>query len=111
MLLMATAKGRHTEPKEQLRLVPATYLTVRQVAELLGVATSFVYRRTSKGHSDPIPCYRFGGHLRFLESEVNSWAAAHRKEADLTQEAARAVAAATVEGRRRVRLRVREART
>lgn len=110
MSSMATARRGQDEPEGQLRLVPATYLTVGQVAELLGVATSFVYRRTSKGHSDPIPCYRFGGHLRFLGCEVNSWAAAHRKEADPTQEPVRAVAAA-VEGRQRVRLRVREARS
>lgn len=107
---MTTARKRHEAAGDQLRLVYPTYLTVGQVAELLGVAPSFVYRRTSKGHPDPIPCYRFGGHLRFLESEVNSWAAAHRKEADLAQGAAKAVAAA-VEGRRRVRLRVREARS
>lgn len=57
-----------------------SYLTVAEVAELLGVATSFVYRRTSAGHPDPIPCYRFGGHLRFLWSEVQGWASEHRKE-------------------------------
>lgn len=108
---MTTARTRHEAAGEQLWLVPATYLTVVQVSKLLGVAPSFVYRRTSKGHPDPIPCYRFGGHLRFLESEVNSWAAAHRKDPDLIPRAARAVAAATVEGRRRVRLRVREARS
>lgn len=111
MLLMATAGGEHTGSEEQLRLVPATYLTVGHVAELLGVAPSFVYRRTSKGHPDPIPCYRFGGHLRFLGAEVNAWAAGHQKEANLTQEPVRVVAAAAVEGRRRARLRVREPRS
>lgn len=107
---MATAERRREGPVEQLRLVQPTYLTVGQVAELLGVAPSFVYRRTSKGHPDPIPCYRFGGHLRFLGSEVNAWAAGHRKEPDLAQPPARVVAAA-VEDRGRVRLRVREPRS
>jgi len=88
------------------------YLTVADVAELLGVAKSFVYRRTSKGHPDPIPCYRFGGHLRFLGHEVEAWATEHRKEADVSREGMpRLVAAASVEGRRRVRLRVREPRS
>lgn len=63
------------------------YLTVTDVAELLGVAKSFVYRRTSRGHPDPIPCYRFGGHLRFLGHEVEAWATEHRKEADASREA------------------------
>lgn len=109
---MTTTRRRREGPDEQLRLVNPIYLTVGQVAELLGVATSFVYRRTSKGHPDPIPCYRFGGHLRFLGPEVNAWAAGHRKEADPSQEASqRVVAAAAVEGSRRVRLRVRQPRS
>lgn len=106
---MATARsGRRTD--EQLRLVTPSYLTVGEVAELLGVAPSFVYRRTSKGHPDPIPCYRFGGHLRFLGLEVTEWAAGHRKEPEIDQPPARVVATA-VEGRGRVRLRVREPRS
>ena len=67
---------------EQLRLVQPTYLTVGQVADLLGVPKSFVYRRTTRGHQDAIPCYRFGGHLRFLEDEVREWIALHRKETE-----------------------------
>lgn len=58
------------------------YLTTAQVALLLGVAKSFVYRRTSPHHPDPIPCYRFGGHLRFQANEVEAWAAGHRKNLD-----------------------------
>jgi len=107
---MATARRTQGTSGEQLRLVTPTYLTVGQVAGLLGVAPSFVYRRTSKGHPDPIPCYRFGGHLRFLGSEVSAWAADHRKEPEVHEGPARAVAAA-IEGRGRVRLRVRERRS
>jgi excisionase family DNA binding protein len=58
------------------------FLTAADVAQLLGVAKSFVYRRTSQGHGDPIPCYRFGGHLRFLRPEVEAWAEQHRKSAE-----------------------------
>ena len=108
---MTTTRRRREVPGEQLRLVHPIYLTVAQVAEVLGVAPSFVYRRTSKGHPDPIPCYRIGGHLRFLGPEISAWAAGHRKEVDVTQEATQHVVAATaVEGRKRARLRVREPR-
>jgi excisionase family DNA binding protein len=108
---MTRARGRHEGAGEQLRLVRPTYLTVGQVADLLGVAPSFVYRRTSKGHPDPIPCYRFGSHLRFLEAEVNGWAVRHRKEADPTPGIFHVVGAASLEGHKRVRLRVRQARS
>ena len=88
------------------------YLTVAQVALLLGVAKSFVYRRTSPHHPDPMPCYRFGGHLRFLGSEVEAWAAAHRKNVEEPNTAALAGVVALERSRGgRVRLRVREPRS
>ena len=53
-------------------------LTIEQVCELLGVAKTFVYRRTCKGHPDPIPAYRLGGHLRFQPDEIDAWIQVHR---------------------------------
>ena len=55
-------------------------LTIDDVIELLGVAKTFVYRRTCKGHPDPIPSYRFGGHLRFKADEIAAWIEAHRND-------------------------------
>ena len=88
------------------------YLTVAQVALLLGVAKSFVYRRTSPHHPDPIPCYRFGGHLRFQASDIEAWAASHRKNLDEPSEPAPSSVVALDRSRgQRVRLRVREPRS
>lgn len=76
---MATAKRGLTNttvqgPQDKL-------LTIAEVATWLGVTKTFIYRRTCKGHSDTIPSYRFGGHLRFRTSEVESWIQAHRNRA------------------------------
>ena len=91
---------------------PNEYLTVAQVALLLGVAKSFVYRRTSPHHPDPIPCYRFGGHLRFLGADIDAWAAAHRKNPEEPPTpAASGVVALNKSRGSRVRLRVREPRS
>ena len=97
----------------QARTSGATgYLTVAEVALILGVAKSFVYRRTSPHHPDPMPCYRFGGHLRFLAEEIQEWASRHRKdqEASAVPASGRVVALEKRAGGR-VRLRVREPRS
>ncbi len=66
---------------EQLSLFATkSYLTVQDVAELLDVPKSFVYRRTCRGHSDALPSYRFGGHLRFRPDDVHAWIEKHRRE-------------------------------
>ena len=66
---------------EQLVLFPPTrYLTIDEVADLMSVPKSFIYRRTCRGHSDPIPSFRFGGHLRFRLDEIEEWIAVHRVE-------------------------------
>lgn len=88
------------------------YLTVAEVALILGVAKSFIYRRTSPHHPDPMPCYRFGGHLRFLPEEVHEWAAGHRKNQEARPSAAPGrLVAIDRSGSGRVRLRVREPRS
>jgi excisionase family DNA binding protein len=76
------ARGeRSGASSEQLKLFPPTrYLTVEEVAEVLGVPKTFIYRRTCRGHPDALPSYRFGGHLRFLPSDIEDWIEAHRRE-------------------------------
>jgi excisionase family DNA binding protein len=99
-------------PASQPRIADKSeYLTVGEVGVLLGVAKSFVYRRTSPHHPDPIPCYRFGGHLRFRASEVESWASAHRKDTQEPNRSAQSVVIQDKSRQGRVRLRVREARS
>jgi excisionase family DNA binding protein len=53
-------------------------MTIDQVAELLAVPKSFIYRRTARGHDDPIPHYRLGGHLRFKAEDIEAWVESHR---------------------------------
>ena len=76
---MATAKRDLTDTQVQGR--HDQLLTTEQVASWLGVPKSFIYRRTCRGHLDPIPSYRFGGHLRFRADEVAAWIAEHRNRA------------------------------
>jgi excisionase family DNA binding protein len=75
--------ARNDQPvkPEQLRLFFASrYLNIEQVADLLGVPKSFIYRRTARGHGDPIPHYRLGGHLRFKLDDIEEWIEGHRYE-------------------------------
>ena len=69
---------------EQLQLSFSRYLNIEQVADILGVPKSFIYRRTARGHSDPIPHYRIGGHLRFKLEDLESWVETHRNEPQST---------------------------
>lgn len=70
--------GQSTTP-EQLQLSFASpYLTIEQVAALIGVPKSFIYRRTARGHGDPIPHYRLGGHLRFKLDDIEGWIETHK---------------------------------
>ena len=72
---------RPAEGPEQLQLsFSSRYLTIQQVAEIIGVPKSFIYRRTARGHGDPIPHYRLGGHLRFKLDDVEEWIERHRNE-------------------------------
>lgn len=64
------------------------YLTIDQVAALIGVPKSFIYRRTARGHGDPIPHYRLGGHLRFKLDDVEDWIERHRNEPERESPAA-----------------------
>lgn len=47
-------------------------LTVKQVAELLSVKTSWVYLAADRGE---LPCVRVGRYLRFSLPRIESWIA------------------------------------
>ena len=50
-------------------------MTVRQVAELLGVHENWVYDQAANGE---LPSYKLGGTRRFDPDEVRGWIADHR---------------------------------
>ena len=84
MTVMRTSQREPVDrTQDQLRLVfEPKYLTIDQVAELLAVPKSFIYRRTAKGHNDPIPHYRLGGHLRFNAEDIEVWVESHRCQSE-----------------------------
>ena len=94
--------ARNDQPArpEQLQLSFVRYLNIEQVAGMLGVPKSFIYRRTARGHDDPIPHYRIGGHLRFKLDDVEAWIETHRSEPQ-PQSPAAMVAAVRETGRAR----------
>jgi len=84
--------ARDEQPAElpqQLDLfLEARYLNIEQVAAILGVPKSFIYRRTARGHGDPIPHYRIGSHLRFKPDDIQEWIESHRHEPEAQSPAA-----------------------
>lgn len=50
-------------------------MTVRQVAELLGVHENWVYDQAASGE---LPSYKLGGTRRFDPDELRGWIADHR---------------------------------
>ena len=51
-------------------------MTVRQVAELLGVHENWVYDQAASGE---LPSYKIGGTRRFNPEELRAWIAEHRE--------------------------------
>ena len=51
-------------------------MTVRQVAELLGVHENWVYDQAANGE---LPSYKIGGTRRFDPDELRGWIAEHRE--------------------------------
>ncbi len=77
------------ESPQQLDLfLESRYLNIEQVAAILGVPKSFIYRRTARGHGDPIPHYRIGSHLRFKPDDIQEWIEGHRHEPEAQSPAA-----------------------
>jgi len=54
-------------------------LRVEDIMEIVSVPRSWVYEHTRRGSADPIPCYRFGKHLRFNQGEIEDWIKRHRR--------------------------------
>lgn len=74
------ARNEHESPQQLDLFLESRYLNIEQVAAILGVPKSFIYRRTACGHGDPIPHYRIGSHLRFKPDEIQEWIEGHRHE-------------------------------
>jgi excisionase family DNA binding protein len=55
-------------------------LTVKEVAELLGVRRSTLYQWAE---TDKIPCCKINGLLRFSQEEILSWIKACKREPNL----------------------------
>jgi excisionase family DNA binding protein len=51
-------------------------MTVREVAELLGVHENWVYDQAANGE---LPSYKIGGTRRFDPDELRGWIAEHRE--------------------------------
>ncbi|MCZ7589952.1 MAG: helix-turn-helix domain-containing protein [Gaiella sp.] len=51
-------------------------MTVRQVAELLGVHENWVYDHAASGD---LPSYKIGGTRRFVREEIDLWVEQHRE--------------------------------
>jgi excisionase family DNA binding protein len=51
-------------------------MTVREVAELLGVHENWVYDQAASGE---LPSYKLGGTRRFDPDELRGWIAEHRE--------------------------------
>ncbi len=62
---MARNEQPATSPQQLQLFLQSRSPNIQQVAAILGVPKSFIYRRTAHGYDDPIPQYRIGSHLRF----------------------------------------------
>ena len=69
------------ETRWQVYVDPEAHLEplmlAREVAQMLGVSLSWVYRATRNGE---VPAFRIGSRLRFRRSDVDSYLERHRKE-------------------------------
>jgi excisionase family DNA binding protein len=74
------ARNEQQSPQQLDLFLESRYLNIEQVAAILGVPKSFIYRRTARGHGDPIPHYRIGSHLRFKPDDIQEWIEGHRHE-------------------------------
>ena len=63
-------------------------MSVRQVAELLGVHENWVYDQAASGQ---LPSYKIGGTRRFDRNEVRGWIADHRESERRPKQRQRAV--------------------
>ncbi len=83
-----THNNQPAKPEQLQLFFSSRYLNIEQVADILGLPKSFIYRRTPRGHDDPIPHYRLAGHLRFKLDDVEEWIERHRNEPERDSPAA-----------------------
>jgi len=77
---MAQDEQSPKSPQQLDLFIDSRFLNIEQVATILGVPKSFIYRRTARGHGDPIPHYRIGSNLRFKPDDIQEWVECHRHE-------------------------------
>ena len=82
------ARKEQQSPQQLDLFLESRYLNIEQVAAIVGVPKSFIYRRTARGHGDPIPHYRIGSHLRFKPDDIEEWIESHRHEPEAESPAA-----------------------
>jgi len=82
------ARKEQQSPQQLDLFLESRYLNIEQVAAILGVPKSFIYRRTARGHGDPIPHYRIGSHLRFKPDDIQEWIESHRLDPEAQSPAA-----------------------
>ncbi len=81
-------------------------MTVRQVAELLGVHENWVYDQAASGE---LPSYKIGGTRRFDRDELRGWIAQHRESDNGRQPSGRSIGrASAAAARRRVQHKERQ---
>lgn len=49
------------------------FLSVNQLAEILGVPVSWIYDRTRQGGPEQLPHYKIGKYVRFAEAEIEEY--------------------------------------
>ena len=58
------------EPPRRASPVSSSYLTLREVAELLKLSEKTIYRLVQQGD---IPAFKVGGSWRFRASDIEEW--------------------------------------
>jgi predicted DNA-binding transcriptional regulator AlpA len=58
------------------------FIGVDEVAALLNVPKSWVYRQSGRDATDPLPVLRLGGYLRYERSAILKWARDHANATD-----------------------------
>lgn len=70
------ASSPHEVLLERTQIGHRSLLTVKELAEFLGMSQRWIHERTRR---DEIPCHRLGTALRFDPGEVQTWLMQRRK--------------------------------
>ncbi|MEW5701576.1 MAG: helix-turn-helix domain-containing protein [Candidatus Zixiibacteriota bacterium] len=58
------------------------FLSVKELAEVLGVPVSWIYDRTRQGGPEQLPHYKVGKYVRFSEAEIEEYLKAKSQQAE-----------------------------